>query len=57
MPIHSTVIDRSDSANIYLGAAIGIYKKSMIGKTWKLYNKDLPNVSIKELTSIAISNH
>ncbi len=49
MPIHSTVIDHSDSANIYLGAAIGIYKKSMIGKTWKLYNKDLPNVSIKEL--------
>ncbi len=49
MPILSVIIDHTDSMNIYLGAAIGIYKKSMISTNWKLYNKNLPNVSVKEM--------
>lgn len=49
MPIHSVVIDHTDSSNIYLGAEIGVYKKSMIATTWSLYNPNLPNVTVKEL--------
>jgi photosystem II stability/assembly factor-like uncharacterized protein len=49
MPIYSAIIDHTDSSTIYVGAAIGIYKKSMNANTWTLYNTSLPNVCVKEL--------
>ena len=49
MPIKSVVIDHTDSSTIYIGATIGVYKKSMNASTWSLYNVDLPNVAINEL--------
>lgn len=49
MPIDCSVIDHSDSSYIYLGAKIGVYRKSMNGTVWQLYNTDLPNVSIEDM--------
>lgn len=49
LPIRSVVIDHTDSSNIYLGAEIGVYTKSMNGTTWSLYNPNLPNMSVREL--------
>jgi len=49
MPVRSVVIDHTDASVIYLGTEIGVYKKSMLGTTWSLYNPDLPNTSIKEM--------
>ncbi len=49
MPINTVVIDHSDASNIYLGAEIGVFYKSMDDTEWKLYNPNLPNVSINDL--------
>lgn len=49
MPVYSAIIDHTDSSTIYVGAAIGIYKKSMNATTWTLYNPNLPNVCVKEM--------
>lgn len=49
MPIHCVVVDETDSGNIYVGAQIGIYRKSKDGTFWFLYNQDLPNVTVNEL--------
>lgn len=49
MPITSVLIDHTDSSNIYIGATIGIYTKSMNASAWQLYNPDLPNVTVKEM--------
>ncbi len=49
MPIYSVAIDNSPESTIYVGAAIGIYKKAMSDTTWSLFNTDLPNVAIKDL--------
>ena len=49
MPLRTVVIDHSDSSFIYVGAEIGIYVKSMMGNVWKLYNPNLPNVTVKDL--------
>lgn len=49
MPIYCVAIDHTNQANIYVGAAIGIYYKPMNGTTWILYNQNLPNVAIEDL--------
>jgi photosystem II stability/assembly factor-like uncharacterized protein len=49
MPIYSVVIDHTNASNIYVGAAIGIYKKTINATTWTLYNQSLPNVAIEDL--------
>lgn len=49
LPIHSVVIDHSADKNIYLGAELGVYTKTMAATTWSLYNTDLPNVTVEEL--------
>ena len=49
MPIRSVVIDHTDSSNIYLGAEIGVFVKSMAGTNWVLYNSNLPNVAVNDL--------
>lgn len=49
LPIRSVVIDHSDSMNIYLGAEIGVYTKTMNGDTWQLYSTNLPNCSARDL--------
>jgi photosystem II stability/assembly factor-like uncharacterized protein len=49
MPIYCVVIDQTDTSTIYVGAAIGIYKKAMSETTWSLYNENLPNVAIEDL--------
>lgn len=56
MPIRSVVIDHTNFSNIYLGAEIGVYTKSMSGSTWTLYNPQLPNVSVRELEVVYGSN-
>ncbi|MFT6802416.1 MAG: hypothetical protein ACJA2N_001603 [Salibacteraceae bacterium] len=49
MPVRSVVIDHSVDRNIYLGAEIGVYVKSMNGSSWELYSNGLPNVAVKDL--------
>lgn len=49
LPIRSVVIDHTDSSNIYLGAEIGVYTKSMSASTWQLYNPGFPQTTAKEL--------
>ena len=49
MPIHTVVIDHSNNSNIYLGAEVGVYTKTMSATTWSLYNSNLPNVTVRDL--------
>ncbi|MFK8009715.1 MAG: T9SS type A sorting domain-containing protein [Saprospiraceae bacterium] len=56
MPIHTVVIDHSANKNIYLGAELGVYTKTMGATTWSLYNTNLPNVTVEELEIIYGSN-
>jgi photosystem II stability/assembly factor-like uncharacterized protein len=49
MPIRSVVIDDTPDHNIYLGAEIGVYVKSMQGTNWSLYNADLPNMTVTDM--------
>lgn len=49
MPIHSVVISNTDTPIIYIGAEIGVYKKTLSATTWSLFNTNLPNVTVKEL--------
>ncbi len=49
MPLYSVVIDKTDVSTIYVGAAIGIYKKTMDATTWTLFNSNLPNVTVEDL--------
>lgn len=49
MPLRSVAIDHSANANIYVGAEIGLYVKPMNGNTWRLYNTNLPNTTVREL--------
>ena len=56
MPIRSVVIDHTENSTIYLGAEIGVYKKSMSATSWELYNENLPNTTIMELEVVYGSN-
>ncbi len=56
MPIHSVVIDHTPEKNIYLGAEIGVYTKTMHGNSWSLYNNNLANTTIEELEIVYGSN-
>jgi len=56
LPIHSVVVDHTDSANIYLGGEMGVYTKTMNGNNWALYNPALPNATIEELEIVYGSN-
>lgn len=49
MPLFTVVMDHTDSSNIYVGSEIGIYYKPKNSTTWTLYNKNLPNVTVKDL--------
>lgn len=49
MPIRCVVIDDSPEHNIYLGAEIGVYVKSMQDTSWSLYNTNLPNMTVSDL--------
>ncbi len=49
MPISSVVVDHTSASNIYLGAEIGVYSKSMSGTTWTLHGSGLPNMNAREL--------
>ena len=56
MPILSVAIDHTSQSTIYVGAEIGVYKKSLTENSWTLFNLDLPNTSISELEVIYGSN-
>ena len=56
MPLRSVVIDHTENSTIYLGSEIGVYKKTMSGDTWELYNDNLPNTTIMELEVVYGSN-
>ena len=56
MPIRTVVIDHTDSSNIYVGAEIGVYTKSMNSNAWDLYNPNLPNTTVEELEIVYGSN-
>jgi hypothetical protein len=49
MPIYCVAIDHTSDSTIYVGAAIGIYKKALTETTWTLYNQNLPNVATEDL--------
>lgn len=49
MPIKSVIIDHTDSSNIYIGATIGVYRKSKIGTSWQPLGTDFPNVTVNEM--------
>ena len=56
MPIRSVVIDHTENSTIYLGAEIGVYKKSMNENNWQLFNENLPNTTVMELEVVYGSN-
>ena len=56
MPIRSVVIDHTDSSHIYLGAEIGVYTMPMGSTNWSLYNRGLPNMTVKELEIVYGTN-
>ena len=56
MPIRTVVIDHTDDSTIYLGAEIGVYKKTMSEDSWQLYNENLPNTTVMELEVVYGSN-
>lgn len=56
MPIHTAVIDHTNASNIYVGAEIGVYTKTLNSNTWTLYNPNLPNSSVSELEIVRGSN-
>jgi len=49
MPLRTIAIDHSRSRNIYVGAEIGLYVKSMSDTMWRLYNEQLPNTTVRDL--------
>ena len=56
MPIRTVAIDHTDNSTIYLGAEIGVYKKTMSEDSWELYNENLPNTTVMELEVVYGSN-
>ena len=56
MPIRTVVIDHTEDSTIYLGAEIGVYKKTMSEDSWELYNENLPNTTVMELEVVYGSN-
>lgn len=56
MPIRSVVVDHTENSTIYLGAEIGVYKKSMSDTNWELFNENLPNTTAMELEIVYGSN-
>ena len=56
MPIHSVVVDHTNSSNIYVGAEIGVYTKAMNSNLWSLYNPLFPNTTVEELEIVYGSN-
>ena len=56
MPIRTVVIDHTEDSTIYLGAEIGVYKKTMSENSWELYNENLPNTTVMELEVVYGSN-
>ncbi len=49
MPLRTVVVDHSDSSYIYVGGEVGVYYKSKNGKTWTLYDENMPTVTVKDL--------
>ena len=49
MPVRAVVIENSADSTIYVGTEIGVYKKTVLGTSWTMYNASLPNVAVKEL--------
>ncbi len=49
MPVRSVVVDHTDDTRIYVGAEIGVYHKALSETSWTLYNKDLPNVTVRDI--------
>lgn len=49
IPVHTVVVDHTQTPNIYIGTEIGVYYKPLTGNTWTLYNTNLPNVAVEEL--------
>ena len=56
MPLRTVVIDHTENSTIYLGAEIGVYKKSMSENSWELYNENFPNTTMMELEVVYGSN-
>ncbi|MFC2111428.1 GEVED domain-containing protein [Bacteroidota bacterium] len=56
MPLHTVVIDHTNSSNIYVGAEIGVYTKTLNANSWTLYNPNLPNTTVEELEIVYGSN-
>jgi hypothetical protein len=49
MPLHTVLFDHTPEQNIYVGAEIGIYVKSITDTVWQLYKENLPNMTVTDL--------
>jgi len=56
MPLRNVVVDHTKEGNIYVGAEIGVYTKTISDTAWTLYTPGLPNSTIKELEVVNGSN-
>jgi len=56
MPLRNVVVDHTKPGNIYVGAEIGVYTKTISDTAWTLYTPGLPNSTIKELEVVNGSN-
>ena len=56
MPLVDIVVDHTKDGNIYVGAEIGVYTKTLTDTIWKLYNANLPNTTVTELEVVNGAN-
>lgn len=56
MPIRALAIDHTNERNIYAGAEIGVFVKSMNGTNWEMYNTKLPNTTVRDFEIHFASN-
>ncbi|MBL7999623.1 MAG: hypothetical protein JNL32_13440, partial [Candidatus Kapabacteria bacterium] len=49
LPVTAVVIDHTPESNIYLGTEHGVVYKKLTDTDWKVYNPNLPNVSVQDI--------
>ncbi len=52
IPVHSLVVDPSDSKRLYIGTDLGIFVSLDAGKSWKVENTAFPNVVVQHLVFV-----
>jgi hypothetical protein len=51
VPVHCSVIHATGTGldDIYIGTDIGVFKKSIVGTSWTLFDNGMPNAIVKDL--------